>query len=213
MATVMSSRTRVKVCGITTPEDARMAAALGVDAIGLVFHPPSPRQVDLDTARAIAAVLPPFVSCVALFVDAAPALIRSVLDAVPIDCIQFHGEETPADCAYWGRRFIKALRMQPGLDVAAEAGRYRAASGLLLDTWVPGVPGGTGQTFDWGRVPRDCALPLVLAGGLTPDNVATAIAAARPHAVDVSGGVEATKGRKDRTRLAAFMQGVSRVRD
>lgn len=209
----MNARTRVKVCGITTPEDAHMAAALGVDAIGLVFHPPSPRCIDLGTARAICAALPPFVTRVGLFVDAAPAQIRAVLDDVPLDVLQFHGDEPPEACRGWGRRWMKALRMRPGLDVVAEAARYREACGLLLDTYVPGQPGGTGQVFDWGRVPRDCALPLVLAGGLTPDNVAAAIAAARPHAVDVSGGVEATKGRKDRFKLAAFMQGVIRVRD
>jgi phosphoribosylanthranilate isomerase len=206
-------RTRVKICGITTPEDARLAAALGADAIGLVFHPPSPRRVDVAAARAICAALPPFVTRVGLFVDAAPAEIRAVLDAVPLDCLQFHGEESPEDCAGWGRRWIKALRMHPGLDVAAAVARYRDASGVLLDAWVAGVPGGTGQTFDWGRVPRDCALPVVLAGGLTPDNVSAAIDATHPYAVDVSGGVEATKGRKDRSKLAAFMQGVTRVRD
>jgi len=209
----VTARTRVKVCGITTPEDARMAAALGVDAIGLVFHRPSPRWVGIDAARAICAALPPFVTRVGLFVDAQPAQIHAVLEAVPLDCLQFHGEESPAACAGWGRAWIKALRMRPGVDVAAEAARYHEACGLLLDTFVPGLPGGTGQTFDWGRVPQDCALPLVLAGGLTPDNVSTAIAAARPHAVDVSGGVEATQGRKDRFKLAAFMQGVIRVRD
>jgi phosphoribosylanthranilate isomerase len=208
----MTSRTRVKICGITTPEDAVLAASLGADAIGLVFHPPSPRHVEAATARAICAALPPFVSRVGLFVDAEPGRIQAVLDAVPLDCLQFHGEESPHDCESWGLPYLKAIRMRPDIDIDRAAARFSSACGLLLDTYVPGVPGGTGAAFDWTRVPDHCALPLVLAGGLTPDNVADAIAAARPYAVDVSGGVEAVKGRKDRTKLAAFMQGVARGR-
>ena len=208
----MNLRTRVKICGITTVEDGQAAAALGADAIGLVFHGPSPRNVGIEAARAICLALPPFVNRVGLFVDATPGCIREVLDAVALDSLQFHGDEPPEQCEAAGMPFIKAIRMRPGTDIDEAARRYRTAAGLLLDTWVPGVPGGTGEAFDWSLFPRSCALPLVLAGGLTPDNVAEAIAAARPYAVDVSGGVEAVKGRKDRTKLAAFMQGVARVR-
>jgi len=208
----MKPRTRVKICGITTVEDALLAAGLGADAIGLVFHPPSPRDVAPEVARQICLALPPFVTRVGLFVDAQPSRLQSVLDAVPLDCLQFHGDEPAEACAGWGLAWIKAIRMRPGIDIDAAARDYAQASGLLLDTFVPGVPGGTGEPFDWTRFPRRCALPLVLAGGLTPDNVEAAITAARPYAVDVSGGVEAVKGRKDRTKLAAFMQGVARVR-
>lgn len=204
-------RTRVKICGITRVEDARAAAEAGADAIGLVFYEGSPRYVTPVRAAEIVAALPPCVTVVALFVNAPRAQVRSVLDAVPVDLLQFHGEETPADCRGFGRRYLKAIRMREDVDVAAQARRYEDAAALLLDTYVPDRHGGTGVRFDWTRVPRDLAMPLILAGGLTPENVAQAVAQARPWAVDVSGGVEAAKGIKDETKLRAFVRNVNSV--
>jgi phosphoribosylanthranilate isomerase len=206
-------RTRVKICGITRPEDGIEAARLGADAIGLVFYAPSPRAVGVAQAQAVCAALPPFVSVVGLFVDAPAAEVLEVLQAVPLDVLQFHGEEAPAYCAAFGRPYLKALRMRDGLDVAAEARRYADAQGLLLDTYVPGAAGGTGQSFDWQRVPQNLEKPIILAGGLTPDNVAEAITIARPYGVDVSGGVEQAKGIKSVAKMAAFMRGVESVQD
>lgn len=206
-------RTRVKICGITRPEDGIAAARLGADAIGLVFYAPSPRAVTVAQAQAVYAALPPFVSVVGLFVDAPVVEVREVLQAVPLDVLQFHGDEAPAYCATFDRPYLKALRMREGLDVAAEARRYADAQGLLLDTYVPGEAGGTGRSFDWTRVPQALDKPVILAGGLTPDNVAEAIAIARPYAVDVSGGVEQTKGIKSAEKMAAFMRGVESAQD
>lgn len=202
-------RTRVKFCGITRVEDAREAVRLGADAIGLVFYPKSPRAVSIERAAQVAAAVPPFVSVVGLFVDAEPVHIREVLAAVRIDLLQFHGDECPGDCGGFGRPYIKALRMREGVDVAAYARTYADAAGLLLDAYVAGQPGGTGTHFDWGRIPRDLDRPLILAGGLTPANVAEAIAAVHPFAVDVSGGVEADKGIKDPAKMAAFAAAVA----
>lgn len=201
-------RTRVKICGITRPEDALVAAVAGADAIGLVFVDASPRRIDPAAARAIVAGLPPFVSVVGLFADAPAERVRAVLGQVPLDLIQFHGRETPEACRAFGRPYIKAVRMDSGTDVRAEAGRFADAAGLLLDSFHPQLAGGTGETFDWARVPRDLGRPLILAGGLTPDNVAAAIAAVRPYAVDVSSGVELSKGIKDAAKIAAFISGV-----
>ncbi len=204
-------RTRIKICGITRPADGVEAARLGADAVGLVFYPPSPRAVSIGQARAVVDALPPFVTTVALFVDPSEAQVREVCDAVPIDLVQYHGEEPPELCEALGHPFIKVIRMREGVDLAAEARRYHKARALLLDTYRPGVPGGTGEAFAWERVPRDLPLPVVLAGGLTPDNVAEAVARVRPFAVDVSGGVEAEKGIKDAARMAAFIRGVNRA--
>ncbi|MCY1448120.1 N-(5'-phosphoribosyl)anthranilate isomerase [compost metagenome] len=157
-------------------------------------------------AKAIVAALPPFVTSVGLFVDMPRAELQQLLAEVPLDLLQFHGDETPEDCAGHGRPFIKALRVKPGDDVAAAIARYPAAAGILLDTYVPGTPGGTGEAFDWSLVPRDAAKPVVLAGGLTPDNVGDAVRQVRPYAVDVSGGVEASKGIKDAEKIKAFIQ-------
>lgn len=205
-------RTRVKICGITRPDDGQTAARLGADAIGLVFYAPSPRAVTLTQAQAVVAALPPFVSVVALFVDPAPAEVEQVLAAVPVDLLQFHGDEAPEDCRRYGRPYIKAIRMRPGLDVVAEAGRYADARGVLLDTYDPALVGGTGAAFDWSRVPAGLPLPVILAGGLTAANVAQAIKQVRPYAVDVSGGVEAAKGIKDAALLAAFIKEVEECR-
>ena len=201
---------RVKICGITRVEDALAAAAAGADAIGLVFYARSPRAVSAAQARQIVAALPPFVTSVGLFVDASPCEIEETLDAVPLDLLQFHGDETPAQCARYRRPYIKALRMREDLDLAAIARDYAGAGarGLLLDTYVAGVPGGTGQAFDWTRVPRDLSLPLIVAGGLDAANVATAIAASRAYGVDVSGGVEQAKGIKDAAEIVRFVAAV-----
>ena len=202
-------RTRVKVCGITRVGDALAAAAAGVDAIGLVFAEVSPRHVSIEQARSVCAALPPFVTVVGLFVDTAPARIREVLGQVPIDLLQFHGGETPEQCRGYGRPYIKAIAMRAGVDLPAEALRYADAAGLLLDAYSPTAAGGTGQVFDWAQAPRDIGLPIVLAGGLTPENVAAAIQKARPYAVDVSSGVEQSKGIKDAAKIAAFMRSVN----
>lgn len=204
-------RTRVKICGITRPEDARAAAGLGVDAIGLVFYAPSPRAVTIVQAQSIVAALPPFVTVVGLFVDAAATEVKAVLQAVRIDTLQFHGQETAAQCGGYGRPYIKALRMHEDRDVSASVDAYAEASGVLLDTHHEQLAGGTGTAFDWTRVPARLALPVILAGGLTPQNVAAAVRQVRPYAVDVSGGVEATKGIKDQQKMAAFIQAVNSV--
>lgn len=202
---------RVKICGITRPEDAKAAASAGADAIGLVFYDASPRAVTVAQARAVAAALPPFVTLVGLFVDAPRRFIRDVLAQVPLDLLQFHGEESPQDCADHGRPYIKALRMSDQADVAACMARYGDARGLLLDAWQPGIPGGTGATFDWARVPRDASMPIILAGGLHAGNVAAAVRQACPYAVDVSGGVESARGIKDAAKIAAFINEVRSV--
>ena len=201
-------RTRVKICGITRVADALVAADCGADAIGLVFYEPSPRCVDMATATAIAREMPPFVTVVGLFVNAAAETIRRAVGEVRIDLLQFHGDESPAFCRDQARPWIRALRMQPGIDVAAAIARYDGARGVLLDAYHPGVPGGTGETFDWGRIPADLAGRIVLAGGLDPDNVARAIRQVRPFAVDVSGGVERDKGVKDPDRIKRFIDEV-----
>lgn len=201
-------RTRVKICGLTRASDVEAAVAAGADAVGFVFYPPSPRAVTPEQARRLCVSLPPFVSAVGLFVDADPAEVRATLERVPLDLLQFHGDETPEHCAGFGRRWIKAIRMRPGIDLLAEQARYRGSAGLLLDTFEPGRAGGTGQSFDWSRIPAAIAGSIVLAGGLDPANVAEAIVTVRPYGVDVSGGVEITKGVKDHDRIFAFMQEV-----
>lgn len=197
---------RIKICGITRVEDALAAAEAGADAIGLVFYPKSPRAVSVQQARQILAALPPFVSSVGLFVNASRCELGEILDAVPLDMLQFHGDESAADCSGYHKPYLKALRVKAGDDIAAKAAEYPAASGILLDTYVEGVPGGTGAAFDWSLIPEQMPRPLVLAGGLTAENVADAIRQVRPYAVDVSGGVEASKGIKDAAKIRAFIQ-------
>jgi phosphoribosylanthranilate isomerase len=201
-------RTRVKICGITRPQDAHDAAALGADAIGLVFWPHSSRAVTVAQARDVCAALPPFVTRVGLFVDAKATELAAVLEKVPLDMVQYHGDESPATCRAAGLPYLKAVRMRAGIDLGRVAGDYADATGLLVDAYREGQPGGTGATFDWGVLPAEPGFPLVLAGGLEPGNVDAAIARVRPWAVDVSGGVEADKGIKDAAKMAAFMQGV-----
>ncbi|MGQ0592338.1 MAG: phosphoribosylanthranilate isomerase [Gammaproteobacteria bacterium] len=202
---------RVKICGITRPEDGALAARLGADAVGLVFHARSPRSVTVERARAIVAALPPFVTRVGLFVDAEPDAIEAVLSALPLDVLQFHGDEPAEDCRCYGRPYIKAIRMRPDADLHGFAVAYHDAGALLLDAFVEGIEGGTGQRFDWSRVPEDLPKPVILAGGLTPDNVARALAVMRPYAVDVSGGVERDKGVKDEDKMRRFIWGVRDV--
>lgn len=199
---------RSKICGITRVEDALAAAQAGADAIGLVFYAKSPRAVTVQQARKIIAALPPFVTTVGLFVNASRCELNEILEAVPLDLLQFHGDEAPEDCEGYHRPWIKALRVRAGDDLEAECKRYARASGILLDTYVAGVPGGTGEAFDWKLVPEHLSKPIILAGGLSPDNVATAIAQVRPYAVDVSGGVEQAKGIKDAARIEAFLEAV-----
>ncbi|KMN30963.1 N-(5'-phosphoribosyl)anthranilate isomerase [Chromobacterium sp. LK1] len=200
--------TRIKICGITRPEDGAEAARLGADAIGLVFYAKSPRHVDVEQARAVIAALPPFVSVVALFVNPEPEYVREVLAACAIDILQFHGEEDAAFCRSFQRPYLKAIRVKPGVDLAEIAAEYPDARALLSDAFVEGAHGGTGATFDWKLLPEALPLPLILSGGLDEHNVAAAVAQVRPAAVDVSSGVEASKGIKDAARMAAFISGV-----
>lgn len=197
---------RVKICGITRVEDALAAAAVGADAIGLVFYAKSPRAVSAEQAQAIVAALPPFVTTVGLFVDIERAELQRILASVPLDLLQFHGDESAEQCEGFNRPYIKALRVKAGDDIAAQVDRYPGAKGILLDTYVEGVPGGTGEAFDWSLVPEGLNKPVILAGGLHPDNVALAVAQVRPYAVDVSGGVEASKGIKDAQKIGAFIR-------
>ncbi|MGB5832735.1 MAG: phosphoribosylanthranilate isomerase [Thiohalocapsa sp.] len=201
-------RTRAKICGLTREQDVQAAVQLGVDAIGLVFYPPSARSVTAEMAAMLVAEVPAFVTVVGLFVDAEPDAVRAVLRRVSLGALQFHGREPPDYCAGFERPWIKAVAMRDSADPRAQAQRYAGAASLLLDTFDPRLAGGTGRRFDWDQVPPDLAPRIVLAGGLNAGNVADAIVRVRPHAVDVSGGVEASKGIKDRNKIAEFMQGV-----
>ena len=200
-------RTRVKICGITQRQDAEFAAEMGADAIGLVFYKGSPRSVTIAQAQVIVAVLPPFISVVALFVDADVTTVRECLSALPIDILQFHGDESPEYCEQFAQPYIKAIRMREDADLVALSESYSQASALLLDSYQPGLPGGTGQTFDWSMI-KKINKPIILAGGLTVENVAAAIEQVQPYGVDVSGGVEQEKGIKDQVKISAFMREV-----
>src|SRR6056297_130045 len=203
--------TRVKVCGITRAQDAESAVAAGVHALGMVFYPPSGRAVTIEQARQIAAVVPPFVTLVGLFVDMDEGQVREILRQVPLGLMQFHGNEAPQFCSSFGRPWIKAVHMKAGVDLGALHERYSAASGLLLDTYLKGVPGGTGESFDWQLAKTASSMPLILAGGLSDENVGEAIAAVRPWAVDVSSGVESAPGIKDTGRISRFVAAVQRA--
>ena len=196
---------RVKICGITRLQDLHAACEAGADALGFVFYEKSPRHVSMATATALVRELPPFVQSVGLFVNAEPDFVEAVLQAVPLDLLQFHGDETAADCMRYGRPYIKAVRVTPSTDLLKCAADFETARGLLLDAYVPGVPGGTGERFDWSLIPPDLPKPVILSGGLTPANVADAVAQVRPWAVDVSSGVEAAKGIKDPHHVAQFI--------
>ncbi|MCW8854041.1 MAG: phosphoribosylanthranilate isomerase [Gammaproteobacteria bacterium] len=207
----VNPRTRVKICGMTRPEDALTAARLGVDAIGLVFYEKSPRNVSLDQAQQICSVLPAFVTRVALFLDPDTLLVTQVLGTLDIDLIQFHGSESAEFCASFNRPYIKALGMSGQHDLTEQADIYRDACGLLLDSHVMGAAGGTGEAFDWKIIPESLRHSIILAGGLKPDNVAEAIRKVRPFAVDLSSGVEAEPGIKDSALMAQLINEVKRV--
>ena len=204
-------RTRIKICGVTRAEDALAAVGSGADALGFVFYPPSPRAVDIAMAKAAIETVPAFVSVTALFVNPTVEEVQSVLDNVRIDVIQFHGDEDDDFCRQFKRPYIKALRVRQASDVVASCMRFPSALAILLDSYKPGVPGGTGETFDWSLVPETPSKPIILAGGLEPSNVASAVTQIRPFAVDVSGGVEASKGIKDHRKINDFVNEVYRV--
>jgi phosphoribosylanthranilate isomerase len=206
------SRTRVKICGITNSQDAQAATQAGVDAIGLVFYPPSSRFVSIEQAQDIVRSLPPFVSVVALFVDAEEKQVKQALDHLPIDCLQFHGQESESWCSQFSKPYMKAISMKPEVKVIEKGKEYHSACGLLLDTYDPIMPGGTGKIFDWARIPKESSVPLILAGGLTVDNVSQALAQDKNlYGVDVSGGVESQKGIKDYHKMQNFIRQVQRA--
>lgn len=208
-------RTRAKICGLTRPQDIQSAVHAGADAIGLVFYPPSPRSVTAEQAKALMQHIPAYVQTVGLFVNASADEILAVLKDVPLDMLQFHGDETAAECAAiaerTGRRWYKALQVKPELDLIETVKNYQqaGASAVLLDAWHPELKGGTGHSFDWSQFPK-LDIPLILAGGLKPENVEDAIKTTQAFAVDVSGGVESAKGIKDQQLIEQFMQGVQR---
>lgn len=200
-------RTRIKICGITRICDLDAAVRAGADAVGFVFYPPSPRALATEVAAELARRMPPFVARVGLFVNAEPASVREVLRAVPVDILQFHGEEDANYCEQFGLPYLKVARVRPELDLLEFARAYPSAQGLLLDAWVEAY-GGMGRSFDWSLIPDDLPLPIVLSGGLHAGNVAEAVGKVHPWAVDVSSGVEAAKGIKDADKIAAFVAAV-----
>lgn len=210
-------RTRVKICGLTTKPTLQACVDAGADAVGLVFYAPSPRAVSVAQARALVQGLPPYVQVVGLFVDASADEVAATVAAVGLDVIQLHGDETPEQAAHIGqvsqRRWYKALAVRPDQDLRAQilAHQQAGASAVLLDAWHADLKGGTGQTFDWSCWPQELSVPLILAGGLNPDNIATAIATVRPYAVDVSGGVEQSRGVKSPQRIRDFLAGVQQA--
>ena len=207
----MAVRTRVKICGITRPEDGAAACAAGADAIGLVFYPPSPRAVDIEQAVTIRRALPPFVTVVGLFVNAAAETVVETAARVHLDLLQYHGEETPSQCEASGLAYMKAIRVNDDTDLSEASRRFASAKALILDTHDDSLWGGSGRTFDWDLVPADIELPVVVAGGLTPANVADAILRLHPYGVDVSGGVEQSPGIKDAAKITRFIEEVDRV--
>lgn len=204
-------RTRVKFCGLTRPGDARLASELGVDAIGLIFALSSKRRLDPDAALCVREALTPMVSAVALFMDNEPALIERVIRVVRPHLLQFHGSETEVECRRWGVPYLRALPMRGAADALVYCARYPSASGFVLDSHAPGAAGGTGEAFDWTQIPAHMPQPWLLAGGLRPENVASAIAGARPWGVDVSSGIESSPGIKDGEKMQLFLQEVQRA--
>lgn len=196
--------TRVKFCGLTHPSDVSRAVELGADALGFVFYPPSPRALRIDQAIGLTRLVPAFITRVGLFVDATADAVRETFDRTRLNLVQYHGEESPEFCDGLGLPYIRAIRVRPGVDLALEMSRYQGASGFLLDAYKPGVPGGTGESFDWGLIPKTDR-PVILAGGLTPENAMDAIHAVAPWALDVSGGIESAPGRKDPDKMARFI--------
>ena len=204
-------RTRVKICGITNLDDALSAVDAGCDALGFVFYSKSPRAVTPKQAAEIISKLPAFVTSVALFVNETAEIVNQVIAETGVDLLQFHGDESAEFCTAFSRPYIKALRRKPELDLTAQFETYASSQGILLDAYTPGIPGGTGEMFDWSRIPAERATKIILAGGLSTDNVATAITQVSPYAVDVSGGVEASKGIKDSNKMTDFMSEVYRA--
>lgn len=202
------TKIQTKICGITRPQDAQLAAQLGADAIGLVFFAGSKRSVTIAQAQAIARALPPFVSIVALFVNETAERIHEILARVPIDVLQFHGDETPAFCQQFHRPYLKAVRVQTPADITAALHDFADARAVLFDAFVNGAYGGTGHTFDWTMLPENLNAHWILSGGLTPENVAAALRVTRAQAVDVSSGVESAAGVKSPEKMAAFMAAV-----
>ncbi|MBQ0812170.1 phosphoribosylanthranilate isomerase [Roseovarius sp.] len=202
---------RVKICGITRVEDAQIAVAAGTHSLGFVFYEPSPRYIEPYMAAEIISAIPPFVTTTALFVDADSAYVREVIAMTKVDLLQFHGEEPPEYCEQFDRPYIKALRMKPGIDLIQQAEYYSSARAMLLDAYKPGIPGGTGESFEWSMIPDALRPHIILAGGLTPDNVMQAIQKVMPYAVDISGGVEASKGIKDIHKIKYFFEEVARA--
>jgi len=205
----LMARTRIKFCGLTRPEDIAKAVALGVDALGFVMWPKSSRSITPEALRILAVQVPAFVTRVGLFVNQPAELIEQCLPH--LDLIQFHGDESAAFCQQFGRPWIKALRMRDDIDLHEAAKEYSAAQALLLDAYRPGVPGGTGETFDWSRIPATLEKPVILAGGLTANNIAAAVTQVAPYAVDVSGGIEASPGVKEAELMAAFVRHVAQA--
>ena len=196
---------RVKICGITSVEQAQMVQMAGADALGLVIYEKSPRYVDVEKAAQIRAVIKPPAQAVALLVNASENLVTQVIDQVKPDLLQFHGDESPEFCHQFDYPYIRAVRMRPGLDIDAEVAAYQAQGGFLFDAWSDDLYGGTGHSFDWSRLPTSRDYPLILAGGLTPDNVAEAVTLIKPNMVDVSGGVESAPGIKDKSKVEVFI--------
>ena len=203
--------TRIKICGVNHLDDALKAVECGADAIGIIFVEKSPRYASLTDARVIAESMPPFVTVVGLFMDASAKEVKEALKVVPLNLLQFHGDESPEYCDQFGMPYIKVLRMRENVNVVAFAQEYPNAAGILLDTYKMGVGGGTGHTFDWNLIPEDVPLPLILAGGLTPENVASAVETVKPYAVDVSSGVESEPAIKDHKKIEQFIKEVQRV--
>ena len=198
--------TKVKICGFTDPDNARDASIAGVDAVGLVFYHKSPRNVDVQKAQEIIDALPPFVNRVGLFVNANPSFVDEILCEVPLDTLQFHGDESLLDCTQYQMPFIKSLRVRPDTNVVQVAEQFSSASAILLDSFNPSSFGGTGEAFDWSLACVDISLPIILAGGLNSDNVSSAIRQVRPYAVDASSGVESAPGVKDIDKIVAFIR-------
>lgn len=203
-------RTRIKICGIREPEMALHAARAGADAVGVVFHRPSPRYVTPEEAARVARALPPYVMAVGLFVNLPAEEVRSILSQVPLQMLQFQGDEPAEFCESFGVPFVRAVRMEAGTDLLEYARRFSRARALLLDAHVPGLAGGTGRTFDWKGVPRSLPIPAILSGGLTIENVGRAVREVKPWAVDVSSGVEAERGVKDPRKIEEFIRSVRR---
>ncbi len=203
------TRTRIKICGITSPDDAKLAIEAGADALGLVFYEPSPRFVSTEQAKEICKVVPAFVSVVGLCVDKDKSEVDALVKQLPIDLLQFHGDESPSFCEQFDRPYIKAIRMRPELDVSEQIERYNRARSILLDAYRKGIPGGTGEQFNWKLIPEQHRSKIILAGGLKPENIQNAIQTVQPYAVDVSGGVECSPGVKDRQKVLEFVKRVA----